>query len=293
MEIISKGNKHYIKWYPRPISRSDFVAIADKVNKDRDYSLDNDKKQSLMRFTIKKEKLSLSVEQALSIGRIININKITKNYNKVMHQINNIKREYKNGTDILALSKKYDFPPLTILYNIFETSSFETSSFEQSISMKDIKALFKGTSDYNPLTGRDLEQYDIAERNDATGAHNQKLNTEKSMQNEMIFNEYWRKLGIKFKTENDLKREQIAERGNAFSTPDILFIDEVYINDERIFWLDYKDYIGTDIPILYQSNKKQAHKYNLLWGHGAFCYKYSFIEGLKFDDTVILDGSIL
>ncbi len=274
----SDGNVRKITWVSEPIKHAEFRIVADKANTDRDYSIDTERKVGEMRQFIKQNRLNLSAEAALSITHAVNLNKIIKNFRKIQTHIDVILREYEAGADILAIAKKYDYTPLTILYQILDRKLGRTINVKQA---------FKGS--VNLLTGRDLKQFDRAERVDATGILAQQITSEVSIKCEKIFVAYFAELGIRLKTEDMLKAEQIAEVGHAYSTPDLLFVDEVYINDVRVHWIDFKNYAGTSINVLYSKNKEQAAKYITEWGPGAICYRHSFVDDVKIDNTLLLD----
>ena len=143
------------------------------------------------------------------------------------------------------------------------------------------------------LKGRDLEQFKKAEKIDAESTFNQELITKMAHDNEKIFVEYINSLGIKFQTQDDLVKLQTAVYGRPVLTPDILFIDEVYINDTRVYWIDFKDYAGTDIRFLYTSNMNQSVKYSEKWGTGAMCYRWSYVNNLDIPGCILLDTTCL
>jgi len=90
---------------------------------------------------------------------------------------------------------------------------------------------------------------------------------------------------IQFKTEEQLREE------NSLATPDIFFIDPVFINGIRVHWIEAKCHFGVDI----QSHKKklvaQLKRHKSL-GPGAVVYKAGFCDSLQQLDPeiVILDG---
>lgn len=88
-------------------------------------------------------------------------------------------------------------------------------------------------------------------------------------------------------------REQVEKFGRAVITPDLLFLDEVYINGVRVHWIDYKDYIGTKIHFLFSSNSGQSGKYTEKWGTGALCYHRGYVEGLVIPGASLLDARSL
>ena len=111
--------------------------------------------------------------------------------------------------------------------------------------------------------------------------------------NEVSVVNYFRSLGIRLYDQAELVEQQIKIFGRAKFTPDILFIDKVFINKTRIGWIEYKDYVGTKVPFLYSSNKDQSAKYFKEWGTGAMCYRHSFVSNLSIDGAILLDATAL
>jgi hypothetical protein len=103
---------------------------------------------------------------------------------------------------------------------------------------------------------------------------------------------YLKSLNIKFRTENDIKRDK-----DYTVTPDILFDDTIIIEvngiDYTIKWMDAKNYVLMDTPFIIKSLNKQATKYNNIFGLGAFVFHYGFDSSIKIPNVLILDGSML
>ena len=101
-------------------------------------------------------------------------------------------------------------------------------------------------------------------------------------------------LEIRYQTEADIRYEKIYK-----VTPDILFDEPVTIiineSEHKIRWLDAKNYIfmGPNVPFILESIKKQAKKYNDIFGPGAFIFRYGFISGVQIEGAYLLDGSSL
>ena len=264
-----------LTWPNHPILRQDYDAIAAWVTNQHDFTIGDDDK--LQKF-IKKQHLSLTLAQAQSIRRAINVNKIQSRARQVRKQTHQIVRDYERGIDILALSAKYDYPPLPILYNILALI----------YNNKELRDHFMGRDAI--LRGRDDKQYRAAYRVDATNPEYQRQNTERAAHNEAKFVKYCRTL-FALQTEDQLKQSQISNFGQAVATPDVLAQEPLTINGHQVKWIDFKDYAGTPSHLLYSKNCEQAAKYHALWGPGAICYRHSYVEGLTIPGAILLDGS--
>ena len=97
---------------------------------------------------------------------------------------------------------------------------------------------------------------------------------------------------IPFRTENDIRRD-----GDYTVTPDILFDYDIDLRvdgiDYKVRWLDAKNYILVDVPFILKSLKKQADKYNEIFGMGAFVFGYGYDKSIKIPGTIMLDASFL
>lgn len=114
----------------------------------------------------------------------------------------------------------------------------------------------------------------------------------KSVDFEHQLENHLRSLGIKFRTETDIKIDK-----DYAVTPDILFDKPVILElneiNYTIRWLDAKNYVLTDTPFIMKSLKKQSEKYNNIFGLGAFVFHYGFDSGIDIPNVLILDGSTL
>ena len=140
------------------------------------------------------------------------------------------------------------------------------------------------------MAERDAKQYLVAQENDAECSALQQKITDVAAFNENIVVEFFKSVGVRLLTQDDTTALQTAESGRALLTPDILFQEEVTVNAKRVYWLDYKDYVGSDISFLYKSNAAQADKYKVKWGDGVLCYGKGFVEGLAIPGAVLMDA---
>jgi hypothetical protein len=284
--VINNENVFNIHWINKPVNINIYEKIVRWVRRSTDYSNFNKKKQKkffnlLNEFNNDKD---VSLDQALSIRNIALKDKLISNHVRMNSNISNISRLYDNY-DIIKLSRSFDFPPLNLLKGIFLFRGYNSS---------EIYDVFGGRLDVKKvLRGRDLSQFHLALKNDAECYIDQKKNAEIAAKNEEKFIELFVNLGIKLKTQAELSEEQVKKYGRAVNTPDLLFLDIVYINDKLTKWIDFKDYLGTNIKFLYKSNSNQTTRYVAEWGPGALCYSYGFVENLMFYSTQLLDGNSL
>ena len=97
--------------------------------------------------------------------------------------------------------------------------------------------------------------------------------------------------GVKY-----VREEALIEAGSA-STPDVVFLDSVFINGARVHWIDSKCYYGSAGSKMFtQKLKKQIDRYDTAFnGRGAIIYKFGFSAPLMetLPQTLLLDSGPL
>jgi hypothetical protein len=280
--VRAHGAKYEITWVCRPIP-------ADVYKKLRNYFTTTGYGPATTAETRKISSLAaecgIHSAQVLSIRNITIKDRIIKGHARMNAIIDKLTAEYNAGADIVVLSRRYDFPPQGLLRGIL---------LRRGIAPAVVYGLF--TYRIKPetiLPARDTEQFYSAELNDANSTFNQDMAAERAAAAENGFVKFLRDAGIPLRTQEDLAREQIADHGRAVNTPDVFFDANVVINGNPVKWIDYKDYVGTNVSFLYKSNREQAGRYHAAWGPGAMCYGGSFVEGLAIPGAIMLDGGAI
>lgn len=219
------------------------------------------------------KKYNINTEQIKSIRSSYIKNKMIKKHPYLIFNTKNIINDYKNNKDILFLSKKYDGSPLNILRVILK----------EKYSNDKIKKLFNKPKLLNEY---DLKQFEIAKKNDDFALINQDEIRERADDFELKIGEVLKKMGIKFKTQNELTEEQIKSHGKAFSTPDFLIESELMINGHRVNWIDAKNFFGSNINFVKKKITEQTQKYIKNYGEGAIIFNLGFNE--VYNDSNIL-----
>lgn len=115
---------------------------------------------------------------------------------------------------------------------------------------------------------------------------------DKSAQFEEDFDKWLSESRIKYKTEKDIKVEEIHHL-----TPDFLFDVPIVIKQGNstydINWIDVKNYFLCDIKMLVKGLKKQMLKYNEAFGQGAFVFHYGFDPSVDIPNVLILNGEFI
>lgn len=286
--ISRAGGVFNIIWPSVTIPKNVFEEISKRVRKETDYNLLNGRKlakfgQFINNLGVVYE-CDISLKCAISIRNVVLKDKIIRNYTRMNKMISKMSAEY-NAYDILKLSVKYDFPPLNLLRGIFLFNGIKSSI------VYDIFANRKSPDEF--IHGRDLNQFKLASKNDAESSFNQSSIAKIALDNETLVVNYFTSEGIQIKTQEELVREQIREYGRAVATPDILFIDPVFVNGQPAHWIDYKDYTCTNVSYIYNSNLEQALRYVEKWGPGVLCYRYGTVANVQISNTQLLSAEYL
>ena len=228
------------------------------------------------------EGMQISLEQALSLRAALNQEKSVYSHSKLMRRSNEISRRYDSGESVIALSKRFDAPPVNTFRAILTGRGWT-------------KTRIKDTLNKNPskLNQRDREQFELAESVDRVSSVNQTETQNAAEVFEEILCDYFDKLGVRFRRQEELHNEQKRNEGRAIITPDLLFLDDVRINGVPCAWIDAKHFFGADLKFPKKKTQKQVDRYSAEYGHGALVYRHGFCESLRLRGATKLDSSPL
>lgn len=232
---------------------------------------------------------NVTFEQAVSMRNSVLLEKSIGSAHRIKTNSARIAQIYKlgNHTNIQVLSELYDLPPLALLREIILHNN-------PDIDEAALRQVFDGRRDAAKVLPA---EYVIAFRDalkiDINNPHEQRKVAATAQNNENIFVEQFIRMGINLKTQGQLVDEQIESHGRAMSTPDLLFIDPVFINGYEVRWIDYKDYVGCSSGFLYNSNIAQAKKYTALWGRGAIAYNNGYVSDLSLSGAIPIEAIIV
>tara|TARA_B100000959_G_scaffold287170_1_gene369825 strand:- start:4263 stop:5165 length:903 start_codon:yes stop_codon:yes gene_type:complete len=226
--------------------------------------------------------LPISLEQALSLRAALNQEKSVYSHSKLMRHSNEISRRYKTGESVIALSKRFDAPPVNTFRAILTGRGWSKSRIKDTLNKNPSK-----------LNKRDREQFELAESVDRVSSVNQTETQNAAEIFEEILCSYFAGLGVRFRRQEDLLAEQKRKEGRAIITPDLLLLDDVRINGTPCAWIDAKHFFGADLKFPKKKTQKQVDRYVAEYGQGAIVYRHGFCEGLRLRGAIKLDSSPL
>lgn len=208
---------------------------------------------------------------------ILNIKKshirdeVIQNHYKIINNLNKIKQKYKN-TDIIELSTKYNFPPVSLFKLIL------------NIDQKKFIRILNG--EYSDLKDRDKENFKLAVENDMYSVLDEEKQLEEATEFEKQIETILKENKVEFKTQDEMVEEQIKKYGKPINTPDFLLMKPF----DNIYWIDAKNFYGANTKFNYKKIKKQTEKYINEYGNGCIIFKYGYCKEFadKFKDIRFL-----
>jgi hypothetical protein len=107
-------------------------------------------------------------------------------------------------------------------------------------------------------------------------------------ENEEKFIKLFADVGIEFKTEDQLKEENI--NNEKIVTPDIKLISDVTLNGMEIKWIEFKNQVCRGEGIIHRNNLKQIKRYVNILGPGAVFYNLGVAENVNINDVIFFGG---
>ena len=238
--------------------------------------------ERVQEIAVKLDGMPITLEQALSLRAALNQEKSVYSHSKLMRRSNELSRRYDSGESVIALSKRFDAPPVNTFRAILTGRGWT-------------KTRIKDTLNKNPskLNKRDREQFELAESVDRVSSVNQTETQTAAEVFEEILCSYFESVGVRFRRQEELLREQTKQEGRAIITPDLLLLDDVRINGVPCAWIDAKHFFGADLKFPKKKTQKQVDRYVAEYGQGALVYRHGFCDGLRLRGAIKLDSSPL
>ncbi len=197
--------------------------------------------------------------------------KIKINLPKVSRKIEEIYGKYKLGVSIEELCREYNFPAISLLRLFLKKQGFDKPT---------INELWKETPDSGEIWNRisnDMLRKDWQVCLYSEDIASKKVSGNKESVASIVEGKICAKvdkLGISYKTEEQLKKEE------APATPDLLFTDEgLKVGNEEITWIEVKSFFGfPQSP--YRGILKQVERNNTLFGTGLLIHKAGIVDSL-------------
>ena len=218
---------------------------------------------------VKKE--SMSLDQALSLRSALLQQKTVYSHHRLKSKGRELARRYREGTTILALSKEYDFAPMNLFRVVLEALGWSKTKIKDSLR--------------NPssMKERERSEFEAAEAADRVSSVDQSETQVKADLFEDILADWFEQQGVRLRRQPEMVKEQSELLGRPVRTPDLLFLDHVFINGQPVAWI-------ADVDFQRKKMKKQMNRYIDEWGSGAIMFRHGFCENLYMPGVLMLDS---
>ena len=186
-------------------------------------------------------------------------------------------KEWREGTSIMGLSKKYKFPPILTAMFIFLEDGATKKEFWSYIRDPDLLESEETADEVREAVEQDIVYSPAA--NDRQ--------RERGLWGEGLLHEWLDGQGVTYRTENDLRDTEFTK------TPDCLLDQPVEYEGKTIYWVESKASFGDNTEFRFNS-RKQLVPYTKLFGPGLVVYWVGCLDDLECpEDVYVCDISVM
>lgn len=268
-----------LDWEVQPVPLDCEERVAQEVIRRGEFGwVDDDRVDEIGRFVHDRP---MTVDQALSLRSALLQQKTVYSHGRLKSKAKELAKHYRNGTSIVELSKKYDFPPMNVFRVVLEANGWSKNKIKDSFR------------DPASMKQREQEEFEAAEATDRVSNVDQSETQLRADLFEDILADWFEEQGVTLRRQPEMVKEQQKEHGRPIRTPDLLFLDDVTINGEPVAWIDAKHFYGADVEFQRKKMKKQMQRYIDEWGSGAIVFRHGFSDNLYLPGVLMLDASPL
>ena len=287
---VGDATTYRIRWETVPIDKSIYETIRRESRKSRDFGPTTpeewERRLARVNGKVRAGTRNINIAELKSLYHILMQNKIILRWKTMSpSKISQIADRYAT-VGIMELSREYDAPPVDLMMKIL----MSRAQYRAEV----INEVFGDGIVSDQLNERDREQFKVACEHDVNCAWLlRKVHSEAARDESRVIAFFRDRCGIKMYDQNELAELQRETHGRAMCTPDIVFRDDVFINDRRVRWLEFKGYIGTTAGHFFESNINQAMWYVNINGEGALCYMFGHMSDVVIEGMQVLDAYAL
>lgn len=276
---IQEPVRYDFEWDVCPVPVSNEAKVASLVVERGNFRwLEADRLEEISKIAAI-EKMTLN--QALSLRSTLLQNKTIQTHFALKSKQSELARHYRSGTSVVELSQRYDFAPMNLFRAILDSLGWSKITIKENLR------------DPSSMEQREQDEFAAAEAADQVSSFDQTESQARAELFEDVLAGWFEARGVRLRRQPEMEKEQFEQHGRPVRTPDLLFLDHVYINGQPIAWIDAKHFYGADIKFQRQKMKKQMNRYSEEWGSGAIVFRHSFSENLYIPGVLMLDGGHL
>ena len=266
-------------WTTNPVPLKDEEALAKQVLRKGEFGwLDDDRVDELAAIV---EHHNMTLDQALSLRSALMQQKTVYGHGRLRARGKDMLRLYKEGVSVVDISQRFDGPPMNVFRLILAEMRWSKTKIKESLR------------EPSRLKERERKEFESAEAADRVSNVDQGESQEKADLFEDILADWFEEQGVRLRRQPEMVKEQKQVLGRPVRTPDILFLDHVFINERPVAWIDAKHFYGADVEFQRKKMAKQMDRYIEEWGSGAVVYRHGFSENLFMPGCILLDANVL
>lgn len=276
-ESLDAPQRFDFEWELNPVPLSTEEKVASEVIQRGHFGwLEDDRVEEIATFV---DSENMTLDQALSLRSALLQQKTVYSHGRLKSKSRELAKHYRAGTSIIELSQRYDFPPMNIFRVVLEAMGWSKKKIKESLR------------EPSSMKSREREEFEAAEAADRVSNVDQSEVQVRADLFEDILADWFEEKGVRLRRQPEMVKQQMADHGRPIRTPDLLFLDHVYINGEPIAWIDAKHFYGADVDFQRKKMRKQMNRYIDEWGSGAIVFRHGFSENLYMPGVLMLDSS--
>ncbi len=275
-EDIEPPRTFHLEWAVSPVPLKTEEKVAEWVVQRGEYGWLTDERVDEIDKKVANDAMTL--DQALSLRSALLQQKTVYSHHKLKRKARSIAQQYRNGSTVIELSIEHDFSPMNLFRAVLEANGWSKNQIKERLR--------------NPskMKERERREFEEAEAVDRVASVDQSETQLKADLFEDILADWFEAQGIRLRRQPEMVKEQSEALGRPVRTPDLLFLDHVYINGQPVAWIDAKHFYGADVEFQRKKMKKQMNRYIDAWGSGAIMFRHGFCENLYMPGVLMLDS---
>jgi hypothetical protein len=193
------------------------------------------------------------------------VRETTKKFYRVKAQARRLAFMWQNGTSLLDIANKFDFPPILTALMVLEQRKVSRKNFWKMIN--DLDAV------RDRRLRRELEE--VTRADIVYSPEGSARQYARGRWGEAKLQRWLDTRGIQYETEKALRTKYDK-------TPDILVHQPIEMNGSRKYWIESKATFG-DPHEIRRHIKKQLRPYSDMFGDGAVVYWFGYVDDQRYD----------
>lgn len=197
----------------------------------------------------------------------------TKRYYRVKNRADRLEWQWKNGTQLLQLANRENFPPILLSLILMRHIGYTRKEYWKFVKNPDKIG--------NPRLRREIA--DVVRNDIIYSPAGMDVQYERGVKGESRLADWLDRNNISYRREDELK-------GEFKKTPDFLLDEPLIIDEVEISWIESKANFG-DVLEIRKNMKKQLIPYTELFGNGIVVYWFGYVvdyepvNGVRVEDS--------